>query len=67
MDHIAQHPVEGFSKLAFSNVTGLINNLPVFKQLGIGDAIQGVPDTVGKGVDGILGGIGDLLGGGKKD
>jgi len=67
MDHLAQHPVEGLSKMAFSHVTGLINELPVFKQLGIGDALQGVTDTIGKGVDGLLGGLGDLLGGGKKD
>ena len=61
MEHISQHPVEGFSKLAFSNVTGLINSLPVFHQLGVGDAIQGVTDTIGKGVDDVLGGIGDLF------
>ncbi len=67
MKHLENHPVEGFSKLAFSNVTGLINELPVFKQLGIGDAMQGVTDAVGKGVDGVLGGLGELLGGGKKD
>lgn len=66
MDHLAQHPVEGLSKMAFSHVTGLINELPVFKQLGIGDALQGVTDTIGKGVDGVLGGLGELLGGEKK-
>jgi hypothetical protein len=65
MQHLAQHPVEGFSKLALSNVTNLINSLPVFKELGIGIAIQGAADTAGKIVDGVLGGIGDLLGGGK--
>ncbi|MBC8309765.1 MAG: AsmA family protein [Planctomycetes bacterium] len=67
MKHIAENPVQGFSKIAFSQVTGLINELPVFKQLGIGNAIQGVTDTAGKAVDGILGGIGDLLGGDKKE
>ena len=67
MQHLAQHPVEGFSKLALSKVTNLINSLPVFKELGIGNAIQGIGDTAGKAVDGILGGIGDLFGGGKKD
>ncbi len=67
MKHLEDHPVEGFSKLAFLNVTGLINELPVFKQLNIGGALQGVTDTIGKGVDGALDGIGDLLGGGKKD
>ncbi len=66
MKHLADNPVQGFSKLAFSKVTGLINDLPVFKQLGIGNAIQGVTDTIGKGVDGILGGIGDVLDGGKE-
>ncbi len=66
MDHLSQHPAEGLSKMAFSHVTGLINELPVFKQLGIGSALQGVTDTIGKGVDGVLGGIGDILGGGKK-
>jgi hypothetical protein len=67
MDHLSQHPAEGLSKMAFSHITGLINELPVFKQLGIGDALQGVTDAVGKGVDGVLGGLGELLGGGKKD
>ena len=67
MKHLADHPVEGLSKMAFSHVTGLINELPVFKQLGIGTALQGVTDTIGKGVDGVLGGIGELIGGGKKD
>ena len=67
MDHLANHPAEGLSKMAFSHVTGLINELPVFKQLKIGDALQGVTDAVGKGVDGVLGGLGELFGGGKKD
>ena len=67
MDHLSQHPAEGFSKLAFSHVTGLINDLPVFHQLGVGTMLQGVTDTAGKAVDGIIGGIGDLLGGGNKD
>ncbi len=67
MQHLADHPVEGLSKIAFSKVTGLINDLPVFKQLGVGTAIQDVTDTIGKGVDGVFGGIGKLLGGDKKD
>ena len=67
MKHLADHPVEGLSKMAFSHVTGLINELPVFKQLGIGAALQGVTDTIGKGIDGVLGGIGELIGGGKKN
>jgi hypothetical protein len=67
MDHLSQHPAEGLSKMAFSHITGLINELPVFKQLKIGDALQGVTDAVGKGVDGVLGGLRELLGGGKKD
>lgn len=67
MQHLADHPAEGLSKMAFSQVTGLINELPVFKQLGVGTAIQDVTDTIGKGVDGVLGGIGNLLGGDKKD
>ncbi len=67
MDHLSQHPVEGISKLAFSHVTGLINDLPVFHQLGVGNMLQGATDTAGKAVDGIIGGIGDLLGGGKKE
>ena len=52
--HLSQHPVEGFSRLAFSNVTNAIDSLPVFHQLGIGSAVQGVTDSIGKGVDGIL-------------
>ncbi|MBC8202105.1 MAG: AsmA family protein [Planctomycetes bacterium] len=67
MKHLSEHPAEGFSKLALSNVTGLINSLPVFKQLGIGNAIQGIGDSAGKIVDGVLGGIGGLLGGGNKE
>jgi hypothetical protein len=67
LQHLSNSPVEGFSKVAFSKVTGLINGLPVFKQLGIGKKIQNITDTTGKAVDGILGGIGDLLGGGKKE
>ena len=66
MDNLSKHPAEGFSKLAFSHVTGLINKLPVFKELGVGDLMQDVTDGLGKGVDGIIGGIGDLLGGDKK-
>ena len=65
LEHLSDHPVEGFSKLAFSSVTELINSLPVFNQLGIGDALQGVTDTIGKGVDGVLGGIGDIFDGDK--
>ena len=65
MQHLAKNPVEGISKLALSKVTGLINELPVFKQLGIGNLIQGIGDTAGKAVDGVLGGIGDLFGGKK--
>ncbi len=67
MRHLAKHPAEGISKLALSKVTGLINELPVFKQLGIGNAIQGIGDAAGGVVDGIIGGIGNLLGGRKKD
>ena len=67
MRHLAKHPAEGISKLALSKVTGLINELPVFKQLGIGNAIQGIGDAAGGVVDGIFGGIGNLLGGAKKD
>ena len=67
MQHLAKHPAEGFSKLAFSKVTSLINNLPVFHQLGIGTAIQGVTDTAAKVVDGVIGGIGGLLGGKKHE
>jgi hypothetical protein len=63
MKHLSEHPAEGFSKLALSNVTSLINSLPVFKQLRIGDAIQGIGDSAGKVVDGVIGGIGDLFGG----
>ncbi len=66
MDHLAKHPAEGLSKLAFSRVTNLINKLPVFKELGIGNLMQGVSDGLGKGLDGVIGGIGDLLGGNKK-
>lgn len=54
MQHLSEHPVEGFSRLAFSNVTKAIDSLPVFHQLGIGTAVQGVTDSIGKGVDGIL-------------
>lgn len=67
MQHFANHPAEGFSKLAFSKVTGIINSLPVFKQLGIGNVLQGATDTIGKGIDGVIGGIGNILGGGKND
>ena len=66
MSHLSQHPAEGLSKLAFSRVTGFINKLPVFKELGIGNLMQGVSDGLGKGVDSIVGGIGNLLGGNKK-
>ena len=54
MQHLSEHPVEGFSRIAFSNVTNAIDSLPVFHQLGIGSAVQDVTDTLGKGVDGIL-------------
>jgi hypothetical protein len=66
MDHLSKHPAEGLSKLALSRVTGFINKLPIFKELGIGKLIQGVSDGLGKGVDGIIGGIGNLFGGDKK-
>ena len=66
MEHLSKHPGEGLSKLAFSKVTGLINKLPVFKQLGVGNLMQGVTDNLGKSVDSIVGELGDLLGGGKK-
>jgi hypothetical protein len=65
MNHLLKNPAEGFSKLAFSKVTSLINKLPVFRQLGIGTMIQGVTDTAGKVIDGVIGGIGNLLGGDK--
>ena len=67
MQHLAKNPAEGISKLALSKVTGLINELPVFKQLGIGNLIQGIGDTAGKAVDGVIGGIGDLFGGKKHE
>ncbi|MBI68601.1 MAG: hypothetical protein CMJ38_00980 [Phycisphaerae bacterium] len=54
MQHLSEHPVEGFSRLAFSNVTNAINSLPIFHQLGIGTAVQDVTDSIGRGVDGIL-------------
>jgi len=54
MQHLSKHPVEGFSRLAFSNVTKAIDSLPVFHQLGIGTVVQGVTDSIGKGVDSIL-------------
>ena len=65
MKHLQEHPVKGLSRIAFSKVTSAINEIPVFKQLGVGTAIQGVTDAIGSGVDGLLGGIGDVLGGGK--
>ncbi|MBT5365335.1 MAG: NAD-dependent epimerase/dehydratase family protein, partial [Phycisphaerae bacterium] len=65
LQHLEQHPAEGFSRIAFSKVTGIINKLPVFKQLGIGTALQDVTNGLGKGVDSILGGVGNLFGGGK--
>jgi len=64
MQHLAKHPAEGLSKLAFSRVTDAINQLPVFKELGLGSVIQGGFDTVGKTVDEVLHGIGKLFGGG---
>jgi|TARA_B100000959_G_scaffold50110_1_gene51938 hypothetical protein len=64
--NLSDNPAQGLSKLAFSNATSLINDLPVFNQLGIGNAIQGATDTAGKGVDKLLGGIEKLFGG-KKD
>lgn len=65
LQHLQQHPAEGFSRIAFSKVTGIINKLPVFKQLGIGTALQDVTNGLGKGVDSILGGVGNLFGGDK--
>ncbi len=54
MQHLSEHPVEGFSRLAFSNVTKAIDSLPVFHQLGVGSAVQNITDTIGKGFDGIF-------------
>jgi hypothetical protein len=65
MQHLAQHPAEGISKIALSKVTGLIDKLPVFKQLGIGNLIQRMGDTAGKAVDGVIGGINEFFGGEK--
>ena len=65
LQHLSNHPVEGFSKIAFSKVTEVINKLPVFHQLGIGTAIQNVTDTAGKVIDSVIGGIGNMLGGTK--
>ncbi|MBT4523961.1 MAG: hypothetical protein HOI88_08970 [Phycisphaerae bacterium] len=65
LQHLSNNPVEGFSKIAFSKVTEMINGLPVFHQLGIGTAIQNVTDTTGKVIDSVIGGIGNLLGGNK--
>ena len=64
MQHLADHPIEGFSKLAISQVTGLFDQLPAIGELGIGETIQGVTDEIGKGVDDLLQGVGGLLGGG---
>jgi hypothetical protein len=66
MAHLSTHPAEGLSKLAVSRITGLIDKLPVFKQLGVGNMMQGVSDKIGKGLDGVVGGLEDLLGGKKK-
>ena len=65
LQHLSNNPVEGFSKIAFSKVTELINGLPVFHQLGIGTAIQNITDTTGKVIDSVIGGIGNMLGGTK--
>ena len=67
LQHLSNNPVEGFSKIAFSKVTEMINGLPVFHQLGIGTAIQNVTDTTGKVIDSVIGGIGNLLGGNKEN
>ncbi len=67
MDHLGKHPVEGLSKLTLSHVTGLINDLPVFQQLGIGNAIQGVADTAAGAADTIFGGVTELFGGDQKE
>ena len=67
LKHLEENPVEGLSRMTFTHITGAIDKLPVFKQLGIGAGIQGVTDAIGSGVDNILGGIGDLFGGGKDD
>ena len=61
MQHLADHPAEGLSKVAFSHVTDLINTLPVFKQLEIGTAIQELTDELGKGIDDILESFGELI------
>jgi len=63
MQYLAEHPVEGLSKLVVGQVTGLMNELPIIKELGLGDLTQGITDGVGKGVDDVLGEIGNLLGG----
>ncbi len=54
VQHLADHPAEGLSTIAFSQVTELINTLPVFQELELGTAIQEVTDGLGKGVDGLL-------------
>jgi hypothetical protein len=61
IQHLADHPAEGLSKVAFSHVTDLINTLPVFKQLEIGTAIQELTDELGKGIDDILESFGELI------
>ena len=61
VQHLADHPAEGLSKVAFSHVTDLIDTLPVFKDLELGSTIQEVTDELGKGVDGLLEEISDLF------
>ena len=61
VQHLADHPAEGLSKIAFSHVTDVIDTLPVFKDLELGSTIQEVADELGKGVDGILEEFSDLF------
>ena len=61
VQHLADHPAEGLSKVAFSHVTDLIDTLPVFKDLELGSTIQEVTDELGKGVDGLLEEFSDLF------
>ncbi len=64
MQNLESHPVEGFSKVVIKEILGVFNGIPGLQQMG--DVIQGATDTLGKVLDEILGGIGNLLGGGKK-
>lgn len=61
VQHLADHPAEGLSKVAFSHVTDLIDTLPAFKDLELGSTIQEVTDELGKGVDELLEEFSDLF------